>query len=79
MGVGMYLYFWMIRIVAIVFLCCTVVSIPSMVLNAEVRAGRGGGRLISKQGYPSCFSLELFRSGHIFAPKSFSRRKIVGA
>lgn len=37
MGVGMYLYFWMVRIVAIMFAICTLLSIPAMVLNQQVR------------------------------------------
>lgn len=37
MGVGMYLYFWMVRIVSIMFLCCSIFSIPAMVLNHQVR------------------------------------------
>lgn len=36
MGVGMYLYFWIVRIVSIVFLCCTLFSIPAMILNHQV-------------------------------------------
>lgn len=36
MGVGMYLYFWMVRIVSIMFLCCSIFSIPAMVLNHQV-------------------------------------------
>eukprot|EP00903_Cladosiphon_okamuranus_P011141 g10515.t1 len=39
MGVGMYLYFWMIRIVAIMFAFCTIFSIPAMFLNQQ---GNGG-------------------------------------
>lgn len=37
MGVGMYLYFWVIRIVALVFLGCALLSVPAMVLNFEVK------------------------------------------
>lgn len=36
MGVGLYLYFWVIRIVAIVFAFCAIVSLPALVLNHEV-------------------------------------------
>jgi len=36
MGVGMYLYFWMVRIVAIMFGICTLLSIPAFVLNNQV-------------------------------------------
>lgn len=39
MGVGMYLYFWMIRIVAIMFAFCAIFSIPAMVLNSQVSEG----------------------------------------
>ncbi|CBJ32340.1 conserved unknown protein [Ectocarpus siliculosus] len=39
MGVGMYLYFWMVRIVAIMFCICAFLSIPAMVLNHEGNAG----------------------------------------
>ena len=42
MGVGMYLYFWMIRIVAIMFACCTIFSIPAMILNQQVSEGKIG-------------------------------------
>lgn len=62
LGVGMYLYFWVIRIVAIVFLCCSLLAIPAMVLNHEVtmdsrvcvadkacyNPGRGRGRGCSR-------------------------------
>lgn len=36
MGVGMYLYFWVIRIVGIVFAFCTLLSLPALILNHEV-------------------------------------------
>ena len=36
MGVGLYLYFWVIRIMAIFFLLCALLSTPSMLLNNEV-------------------------------------------
>eukprot|EP00752_Nemacystus_decipiens_P003601 g3320.t1 len=39
MGVGMYLYFWMIRIVAIMFAFCTIFSIPAMFLNQQGNDG----------------------------------------
>ncbi|CAM9234479.1 unnamed protein product, partial [Ectocarpus fasciculatus] len=39
LGVGMYLYFWMVRIVAIMFCICAFLSIPAMVLNHEGNAG----------------------------------------
>lgn len=35
MGVGMYLYFWVVQIMAIMFLFCTLFSIPAMVLNQQ--------------------------------------------
>ena len=37
MGVGLYLYFWVIRIMAVVFLLAALLSTPSMLLNGEVR------------------------------------------
>eukprot|EP00904_Undaria_pinnatifida_P008354 jgi/Undpi1/4649/HiC_scaffold_18.g08003.m1 len=35
MGVGLYLYFWVIRIMAVVFLLAALLSTPSMLLNGE--------------------------------------------
>lgn len=36
MGVGMYLYFWVIRIMAIFFALCALLSVPAMMFHREV-------------------------------------------
>lgn len=37
MGVGMYLYFWVVRIMAFFFVFCAILAIPAMILHREVR------------------------------------------
>lgn len=35
MGVGIYLYFWVVRIMAIFFTFCELLSLPALILNAQ--------------------------------------------
>lgn len=75
MGVGMYLYFWMVRIVAIMFCICAFLSIPAMVLNYEVRRGQHPAHAHVPQHIVKG-TVELGTGGvEVGCPPTFSRGK----